>query len=257
MNRITKLFKSDKKDKLSVFFTAGYPVKNSVKEIIVSLEKHGVDMIEIGIPFSDPMADGKTIQDSSTMALKNGMSLDEIFSQIKDVRKDCSIPLVFMGYLNPIMHFGFERFCEKCKEVGVDGLIIPDLPFKEYIEHYKDIILKNELKFTMLITPETSKERIMEIDKATDGFIYMVSTASTTGAKDDFDSDVVEYFKRVKQMNLNNPRMIGFGISNNKLYSLANKYADGAIVGSLFVKLLGENNSIDEAVEKLVKKLKN
>ena len=256
MNRIDNLFSNNKKSQLlSVYFTAGYPSLDRTEEIITTLDRKGADMIEIGIPFSDPMADGKVIQQSSTVALKNGMSLRVLFSQLKDIRKKTQIPLLLMGYLNPIMHFGFEEFCSECEKAGIDGLIIPDLPVKQYMEQYQQIIRNHGLKLTMLITPETSEERIRMIDKETDGFVYMVSTASTTGTQDSFGEDTKAYFRRIAEMNLSNPRMIGFGISNTQTFALANEYAHGAIIGSLFIKLLGSCATTEEAVDKLIEKV--
>ena len=187
MNRINHLFSSKEKDLLSIYFCAGHPTLEGTAEVIKTLQDNGVKMVEIGIPFSDPMADGVVIQNAATQALRNGMSLKVLFEQLKDIRKTVTIPLVLMGYLNPIMQFGFEHFCKQCTECGVDGMIIPDLPFKDYQEHYRIIAERYNLRIIMLITPETSEERVREIDEHTDGFIYMVSSASTTGAQQDFD----------------------------------------------------------------------
>ncbi|NLZ95554.1 MAG: tryptophan synthase subunit alpha, partial [Bacteroidales bacterium] len=214
MNRIDKLFKKESNGVLSVYFTAGFPNLNDTVPIIQSLEKNGVKLIEIGIPFSDPMADGPVIQSSGSKALKNGMSLKVLFDQLSTVRDSVQIPLVLMGYLNPIMQFGFEFFCVEAKRCGIDGVIIPDLPFEDYLENYKPIAEKYNLHIIMLITPETSDERIHLIDQNTGGFIYMVSTASVTGAKSSFGESNLDYFSRVNEMELKNPRMIGFGISN-------------------------------------------
>ncbi len=251
MNRIDRLFSVKGSDLLSVYFTAGYPGIDDTVNIITTLTDNGVDMIEIGIPFSDPMADGSVIQNSSNIALKNGMSLKLLFSQLKDIRVKTDIPLLLMGYLNPILKYGFEDFCRDCKDCGIDGMIIPDLPIDIYIKDYKRIVEQYGLKLTMLITPETSDDRIRKIDEEAEGFIYMVSTASTTGTKDSFDNKTIDYFKRIDKMGLKHPRMIGFGISNKDGYLTANKYSGGAIVGSLFIKLLAEN-SVSEGVKKLV-----
>ncbi|MCD7972376.1 MAG: tryptophan synthase subunit alpha [Candidatus Azobacteroides sp.] len=251
MNRINSLFQEKKENILSVFFTAGHPRLEDTVDVIKELEAKGIDMIEIGIPFSDPMADGKVIQDSSTIALKNGMNLKTLFGQLKDIRKEVSIPLLMMGYLNPIMQFGLENFCKECQENGIDGMVIPDLPFKDYMESFKEVAEKYDLKIIMLITPETSEERIRQIDNNTDGFIYMVSSAATTGAKDSFDEDTLAYFHRIKKMGLKNPLMIGFGISNRDMLKSAQQNAAGAIVGSKFVKLLESEPSVSSAVEKL------
>lgn len=256
MNRIHQLFNKKQKDILSIYFTAGYPNLNDTGKIIKGLEKNGIDLIEVGIPFSDPMADGPTIQKSSTIALKNGMNLKLLFEQIKEVRKEAKLPLILMGYLNPIMQYGIENFCKKCKEVGVDGAIIPDLPFNEYISEYKSIFDTCNIKIIMLITPETSEERIRLIDNNTDGFIYMVSSASTTGAQKNFDNKKLEYFQKINSMKLRNPRLIGFGISNKATLKAAQSNANGAIIGSKFITLLKENDTIERAIQELKNTLK-
>lgn len=251
MNRIKQLFEKKQKDILSIYFTAGFPHLNDTCEVIRELEANGIDLIEVGIPFSDPMADGPTIQDSGTIALRNGMTLNILFDQLKDIRKDVNIPLIMMGYLNPIMQYGFENFCKKCNEIGVDGAIIPDLPFNDYIKEYKSIADKYDIKIVMLITPETSDERIRLIDEHTDGFIYMVSSAATTGAQKSFDEKKQEYFRRINSMSLRNPRLIGFGISNKATLEAAQANASGAIIGSKFITLLKESKNVKEAVKAL------
>ena len=251
MNRINKLFSEKKSNILSLYFCAGHPTLEGTADTIRTLSSNGIDMIEIGIPFSDPMADGPVIQDAATKSLRNGMSLNLLFSQLKDIRNDVSIPLILMGYLNPIMHFGFKRFCQKCVETGIDGVIIPDLPFKEYLEEYKPVADSYGIRIIMLITPETSEERIRFIDEHTEGFIYMVSSAATTGAQKEFDKSKQAYFSRINGMGLRNPRMIGFGISNKQTLhsSLAN--ASGAIIGSKFVSLLDQTGNAQKATEML------
>lgn len=251
MNRIKQLFDQKKKDILSIYFTAGYPQLNDTCGIISQLEDNGIDLIEIGIPFSDPMADGPTIQASGTIALRNGMTLRILFDQLADIRKKVSIPLIMMGYLNPIMQYGFENFCKQCNEVGIDGAIIPDLPFDDYLKEYKPIAEKYDIKIVMLITPETSDERIRLIDDHTDGFIYMVSSASTTGAQSSFDDGKQAYFKKINSMGLKNPRLIGFGISNKATLDAAQANANGAIIGSKFITLLKDSKNIKEAVKNL------
>ena len=251
MNRINRLFNNKKSGILSLYFCAGAPTLDSAPEIIRTLADGGIDMIEIGIPFSDPMADGPVIQDAATKALRNGMSLRVLFSQLADIRRDVDIPLILMGYLNPIMHFGFEEFCRKCAETGIDGMIIPDLPFKDYLETYKPVADRYGLRIIMLITPETSEERIRFIDSKTDGFIYMVSSAATTGAQKEFDAIKQAYFNRVNSMNLRNPRMIGFGISNRQTLEAAQSNAAGAIIGSRFVTLLADHPA-PEALSRLL-----
>ena len=247
MNRINQLFNSNKKDILSIYFCAGNPTLDGTVNVIRTLEKHGVSMIEVGIPFSDPMADGIVIQNAATQALRNGMSLKILFEQLRNIRQEVSIPLVFMGYLNPIMQFGFENFCRKCVECGIDGVIIPDLPFRDYQDHYRIIAERYGIKVIMLITPETSEERVREIDAHTDGFIYMVSSAATTGAQQDFNEQKRAYFKKIEDMNLRNPLMVGFGISNKATFQAACEHASGAIIGSRFVTLLEEEKDPEKA----------
>ena len=252
MNRIDKLFKEKKENILSVYFTAGYPKSDDTIEVIKTLEKNGVDLLEIGVPFSDPMADGPVIQASGNEALRNGMSIKKLFAQLKDVRTEAAIPLVLMGYLNPIMQYGFENYCKSAAECGVDGLIIPDLPFSEYMESYKSIAEGHGLHMIMLITPETSEERIKLIDQNTSGFIYMVSSASVTGVRNSFSETNLNYFRRVNKMNLQNPRLIGFGISNKETFEAACQESSGAIIGSKFISLLNSEGTIEAAAEKLI-----
>ena len=257
MNRIDKLFDKEKNGVLSVYFTAGFPNLNDTVPVIESLEKNGVKLIEIGIPFSDPMADGPVIQASGSKALENGMSLRILFNQLSTVRNSVQIPLVLMGYLNPIMQFGFDNFCSEAKRCGIDGVIIPDLPFEDYLVNYKSIAEEHNLHIIMLITPETSDERIRLIDSHTGGFIYMVSTASVTGAKSSFGDENLAYFRRVNAMQLKNPRMIGFGISNKSTFDAACNNASGSIIGSKFVTLLQSEGTINGAVEELIEAIRN
>ena len=244
MNRINKKLQENKK-LLSIYFTAGFPSLNDTVSIIKELEKNGVDMLEIGLPFSDPLADGPTIQESSTQAIENGMTTNLLFEQLKEIRKTVQIPLIIMGYFNPIIQFGVEKFCQKCNEIGIDGLIIPDLPLEEYLTEYQAIFEKYNLKNVFLITPQTSNERILQIDSVSDSFIYMVSTASVTGNQTGFGKEQMEYFERISNLNLNNPQIIGFGINNKETFSQATLHQKGAIIGSAFVKFL-KNNSIDK-----------
>lgn len=256
MNRINQLFSSHPKDLLSIYFCAGAPTLDGTASVIRSLERHGVSMIEIGIPFSDPMADGVVIQNAANQALHNGMSLRLLFEQLGDIRRDVTIPLVLMGYLNPIMQFGFDNFCRQCQTCGIDGVIIPDLPFKDYQQHYRSIAESYNVKVIMLITPETSEARIREIDAHTDGFIYLVSSASTTGAQQDFDEQKRAYFKKIENMHLKNPRMVGFGISNQATFRAACEFASGAIIGSRFVSLLDEEKDPEQAIKRLLEDIK-
>ncbi len=254
-NRINQLFETKKENILSVYFTAGHPNLNDTVEIIQQLEKNGVDLIEIGMPFSDPTADGPTIQRSSETALKNGMSLKLLFEQLKNIRETVKIPLILMGYINPVYQFGIEKFCEKCAETGIDGLILPDLPLDEYEAFYKPVFEKYNLHNILLITPQTSENRIRQIDEASAGFIYMVSSSSTTGSGKKVEDFQREYFDRIKSMNLKNPRIIGFGISDRATFENACKYASGAIIGSAFVKAIDSGNEIQEAVSQFVKQI--
>ena len=253
MNRINQKLQEDKK-LLSIYFTAGYPNINDTVDIIQNLEKNDVDMIEIGLPFSDPLADGPTIQESSTQALKNGMTSEILFEQLKNIRKSVSIPLIIMGYFNPMLQYGVEAFCAKCQEIGIDGLIIPDLPVDVYHDEYKSTFEKYGLINVFLITPQTSEERIRYIDSISNGFIYMVSSASTTGAQSGFGDEQAAYFERIATMNLKNPQIVGFGISNNETFTQATKYAKGAIIGSAFVKHVTNQgvNNIDDFVNKII-----
>ncbi|MEO0571605.1 MAG: tryptophan synthase subunit alpha [Bacteroidota bacterium] len=252
MNRIKTKLKEDKK-LLSIYFTAGYPHLHDTVPIIQELQGAGVDMIEIGLPFSDPLADGPTIQESSTIALTNGMHTELLFEQLKDIRNTVHIPLIVMGYFNPMLQYGVEAFCAKCAEIGIDGIIMPDLPLDVYQEEYESIYKKYGLVNVFLITPQTSEERIRAIDQASDGFIYMVSSASTTGAKQGFGEKQKAYFERIASLHLANPQIVGFGISNSEAFEAATKEAKGAIIGSAFIKHLTEfgTQEIFEFVQKI------
>lgn len=242
MNRIEQKLQEDKKI-LSIYFSAGYPNLKDTVQIIQDLEKNGIDMIEIGLPFSDPLADGPIIQASSTTALHNGITSQILFDQLADIRKTVSIPLVIMGYFNPMLQYGVEAFCKKCAEIGIDGLIIPDLPVDVYADEYKATFEKYGLINIFLITPQTSEERIRFIDSVSSGFIYMVSSASVTGSSAGFGSTQEDYFKRIADMKLKNPQVIGFGINNAETFNKATQYAKGAIIGSAFITHLKENGS--------------
>ncbi len=253
MNKINSLFaaRGDRKF-LSLYFCAGCPTLDGTANVILTMQKRGIDFIEVGIPFSDPLADGPVIQTAATQALKNGMTLSRLFQQLKSIKEEVHIPLILMGYLNPILHYGIEHFCQSCVDAGVSGMIIPDLPFKDYQETVKPIADKYDLRVIMLITPETSDERIRFIDQNTDGFIYMVSSAAITGAQRSFDEQKQAYFRRIDGMNLRNPRMIGFGISNKQTLESARQNAAGAIIGSKFVTLLSEaQGDADKALDAL------
>jgi len=256
MNKINSLFANSKDQKLlSLYFCAGAPTLDSTADVILTMQEKGISMVEVGIPFSDPMADGPVIQEAATTALKNGMSLRLLFKQLKAIKEQVRIPLVLMGYLNPIMQYGIEQFCQSCVDSGVSGVIIPDLPFDDYLESIKPAADKYDIRIIMLITPETSEERIRFIDEHTDGFIYMVSSAATTGAQQSFDEQKQQYFRRINAMNLRNPRMIGFGISNKQTLESAQQNAAGAIIGSKFVQLLQTHGNATAALDALFEAL--
>ena len=265
MNRIDTLFKAKSGQILSVFFTAGYPTLDSTAEIIRALTKAGTDMIEVGMPFSDPMADGPVIQKSSDAALKQGMNMNLLFNQLKFIRKGTDIPLLLMGYLNPVMHYGIERFCDECEKTGIDGVILPDLPLEVFLDDTRKVLgnqapgslqelfNRHNLHAIFLISPQTRWDRILEIDRISNAFLYVVSSSSTTGVKSGFDPDQQGYFERIRDMNLRNPLMIGFGISNQESFSNACKYAKGAIIGSAFVRMLENTQNLEGVVMDFVK----
>ena len=255
MNRIKQLFQ-DKKDILSIYYTAGYPNIGDTVPILETLEASGADLVEIGIPFSDPLADGPTIQHSGETALENGMSLKLLFEQLADVRPKVKMPLILMGYVNTVHKYGIEAFAQKCAQVGVDGVILPDLPFQVYLDEYKETFDKFGVSNIFLITPQTPEERIKLIDEKTNGFIYMVSSASVTGAKKGLSDGQLAYFDRVNRLNLENPALIGFGISDHDSYKETCKYADGAIIGSAFVKLLGQEGDLHKNIQSFIKSIK-
>lgn len=245
MNRLQNLFNTKKNNLLSIYFTAGYPELNSTLKIVEALEKAGADFIEIGFPYSDPVADGPTIQHSSEKALENGMTLHLLFEQLKDLRKHVNIPILLMGYVNPIVQFGVERFCKTAAEVGVDGIIVPDLPMYEYEAMYSKYFTDNNLSNIFLVTPQTSEERIRKIDELSNSFIYLLSSSSITGGSLNVSANIEDYYRRIKGMNLNNPAVIGFGISNHSTFHKACEYAAGAIVGSAFVKFQATEGYIE------------
>ncbi|MGB0305410.1 MAG: tryptophan synthase subunit alpha [Flavobacteriaceae bacterium] len=252
MNRIQASLAQNKK-LLSIYFTAGFPAIDDTVSILEQLQEAGVDMIELGLPFSDPLADGPTIQESSTKALHNGMTTDKLFDQLQGIRKTIDVPLIVMGYFNPMMQFGVERFCKRCQEVGIDGLIIPDLPVDVYHEKYQKLFQQYGLLNMFLITPQTPDDRISYIDKVSEGFIYMVSSAATTGAQGSFGNEQEQYFKRIGAMNLKSKLLVGFGISNRETYDAAVAHSQGAIIGSAFIKYLEKNgsNSVKKFIEQI------
>ena len=255
-NRIDRLFRKKQERVLSVYFTSGYPGKGDTQSIILSLQKSGADMIEVGIPFSDPVADGPTIQSSNQKALDGGMHLGLLMEQLKEIKDDINIPIIMMGYLNPIIQYGVDRFCADCQELGIDGLILPDLPVQEYLDDYQDLFNRHQLHHIFLVTPQTSEDRIRWIDDHSDGFIYAVASASTTGAKKDIDSQQISYFKKLRSMQLRNPWLIGFGISNQQTFDTACQYGAGAIIGSAFIKELAKSRDLEKDIEVFVASIK-
>lgn len=256
MNRLEKLFQHKKEKVLSVYFSAGHPNLNDTATIIESLDKAGADIVEIGIPFSDPVADGPVIQQSSLKALQNGMSLKLLFEQLSAIRDKTEIPIVLMGYLNPVLQYGIENFCKKCKEIGIDGTILPDLPPDLYLEKYKSVYEANDMSNVLLVPPQTSDERIKELDKLSTGFLYIVAASSTTGAKKGFQPYQIEYFNRLKKLNLQSPKLVGFGISNNESFEAACSYANGAIIGSAFIKALEGEGRLEDKIIAFVDKIR-
>ena len=256
MNRLQKLFNEKKGNVLSIYFTAGYPTLDATVNLAEALENAGADFLEIGFPYSDPLADGPVIQQSSQVAIENGMTVKVLFEQLKTLREKVSIPVMLMGYANPMIQYGVKEFCAKAKEVGVDGLIVPDLPMYEYEELYKDDFLNNGLCNIFLVTPQTSEERIRKIDALTEGFIYLLSSSSTTGKDLNVSDEIGQYYQRVKDMHLKNPLIIGFGISDHQSFSRASSYAAGAIVGSAFVKTLANPDDYLSHIPEFVRSLK-
>ena len=255
MNRINQLLQDKKERILSVYFTAGYPDLNDTAKIITELEKAGVNLIEIGIPFSDPLADGPVIQESSQIALKNGITLEKIFEQLADIRLKVRIPLIMMGYLNTLMQYGMEAFCKKAKETGIDGIIVPDLPLNIFEKEYKIMFQEAGLSNILLITPQTTPERLQEIDKATDSFIYMVSSASTTGTKG-ISTDILQaFYNKIQAAGVQSPRLIGFGISGKQSFENACRFANGAIIGTAFIKAISQKGKLSDNIQHFVKRI--
>ena len=255
MNRIDKLFQN-KKNILNIYFTAGFPKLYDTVKILEALEKAGADMVEIGMPYSDPVADGPTIQESNQQALENRMTISELFRQLEGIRDKVSLPIILMGYINPVLQYGVEKFVKKCAEIGIDGTIVPDLPAPEFEEELKGIYEAYGLYNIFLITPQTSEERIRQMDKLSKGFVYMVSSNSITGAKNGLVDKQVAYFEKIEKFKLQNPKLIGFGISNNETFSKACEYAEGAIIGSAFIKLLNDSKDVEKDIATFVKEVK-
>jgi len=251
MNRLDHLFAAKKNKVLNIYCTAGYPQLNSTIEVLHALQNNGADLIEIGMPYSDPLADGEVIQASSAVALQNGMTIEVLFQQLQNVRTGIELPIILMGYMNPILQFGIEKFCTKAKEVGVDGVILPDLPMYEFEIMYKSLFDANDLKFIFLITPETGKERIRKIDSLCSGFLYAVSSSSTTGKNKAIEGQE-DYFKKLQQMNLKNPVLVGFGIKDKATFDSACKYTNGAIIGSAYIKALQNTGNINQTTKEFL-----
>ena len=257
MNRITKLFERQPTGNLNVYFTAGYPQLNDTRRVLSALQEAGVDLVEIGMPYSDPVADGETIQQSNQQALENGMTVRLLFEQLAGMRAEgITVPVLLMGYVNPVIQFGIERFCECCAEVGVDGLILPDMPMDVYLREYKTIFEKYGLLNIFLVTPQTSEERIRQIDLVSEGFIYTVSSASVTGSKNGVSDNMETYFNRISAMNLRNPRLIGFGIKDQGTFDKACRYANGAIIGSAFIRILQHSKNFECEIKDFIGSIK-
>jgi tryptophan synthase alpha chain len=248
MNRLDKLFAAKKTNVLNIYCTAGYPQLNSTTEVIGALQNNGADIIELGMPYSDPLADGEVIQASSSVALQNGMTIETLFNQLKNIRTTINLPIILMGYMNPVLQFGIEKFCAAANEVGIDGVILPDLPMYEFETMYKPLFDKNNLKFIFLVTPETSEERIKKIDSLCNGFIYAVSSSSTTGKNKAIEGQE-GYFKKLQQMNLKNPVLVGFGIKDKATFTSACKYTNGAIIGTAYIKALENTADISQTTK--------
>jgi tryptophan synthase alpha chain len=255
-NRIDQLFAGKKTGVLNIYCTAGFPELNDTLPVMQSLQQHGADMIELGMPFSDPLADGPVIQDSSTRAIKNGMSLKVLFEQLKDFRQHIHLPVLLMGYLNPVLLYGIEEFCKKCAEVGVDGIIVPDLPMDEYEQDYKPVFEKYNLHLIFLVTPETSEERIKKIDSVSKGFVYAVSSSSTTGKDKDMGHQQA-YFERLKALHLKNPVLIGFGIKDKATFDAAASNSNGGIIGTAFIRAIENTTNLDATIKEFIAGVKH
>jgi tryptophan synthase alpha chain len=256
MNRITTLFCKQKEPLLSIYYTAGYPRLEDTLPILQGLQGGGADMVEIGMPYSDPLADGPLIQQSNGVALSNGMSVKKLFDQLQGMRNTISLPVLLMGYLNPVLQFGIENFCRNCQQTGIDGVILPDMPLRVYIEEYKSIFDTYGLLNIFLITPQTSKERIRQIDSLSQGFIYLVSSPSVTGSTSGISEAAEAYFERIQAMKLKNPIMIGFGISSKQSFDTASRYGREAIMGSAFIRVLGQSIDQEKDIHAFVQSIK-
>ena len=257
LNRLTKLFENNRENLLTVYFTAGYPKLDDTETIICSLAESGANIIEIGIPYSDPLADGPVIQESGMAAIDNGMTLQVLFNQLTDIRTKTQVPLILMGYFNQLLQYGVDKFLDDCVKTGIDGLIIPDLPLMEYEQFYKDKLTQRNISISFLITPQTEESRIHKVDALSTGFIYVVSDSSITGMKTGISSQQISYFERIKSLQLRTPQLIGFGISDRESYLTASKYANGAIIGSAFIKHLKGKNEVDKATADFINLILN
>jgi tryptophan synthase alpha chain len=257
MNRIDQLFREKTGEILSVYFTAGYPELDDTATIIEEIEKSGGDMVEVGIPFSDPLADGPVLQETNKIALKNGMSLKKLFDQLNGIREKVDMPIILMGYLNPVLRYGFEKFCEDCKRNGIDGVILPDLPLDVYIESYQEVFEKYGIHVVFLVTPQTSVERIRAIENTSKGFLYLVTASSTTGVKGGISEEQISYFNRIKSLNLKLPCLAGFGISSSETFKIVCEHTNGAIIGSAFVKHLGKGGDLKQNIKSFLEAIKN
>jgi tryptophan synthase alpha chain len=251
MSKLELVFKEKSKRILNVYCTAGYPALDSTMKVMASLQKNGADIIELGMPYSDPLADGEVIQVSSMKALANGMNIAVLFEQIQDMRKSISIPVILMGYMNPILQYGFEAFCKKAKEVGIDGLILPDLPLFEFEDSYGKIIKENGLDFIFLVTPETPEQRVKKLDSLSNGFLYAVSSSATTGKDKDFNL-VAQYLQKLQNMQLKNPILVGFGIKDKATFDAATVHTQGAIIGSAYIQVLSKGGDIETSTSQFL-----
>ncbi len=249
MSRLKEIFTTKRKNVLNIYCTAGYPQLHSTLEVMKALQDNGADMIELGMPYSDPLADGPVIQQSSAVALANGMTIAKLFEQLKDFRKEIHVPVILMGYMNPVLQYGFEKFCADAAAVGIDGLILPDLPEYEFETIYDEIIKKSGLDFIFLVTPETTHERVKKLDGLSSGFLYAVSSSSTTGAASKDNTSVIDYLQRLQSLKLSNPLLVGFGIKDKQSFETACLYARGAIIGSAYIKALDADNDLARATK--------
>lgn len=256
MSRLQDLFNHKSKNVLNVYCTAGYPALDSTITVMQALHDNGADLIEIGMPYSDPLADGPVIQASSSVALNNGMTIEKLFAQLKGFRHKITVPVVLMGYMNPVLQFGFEKFCQYAADCPIDGIILPDLPEYEFENEYREILQRYGLDFIFLVTPETSEERVRKLDSLSTGFLYAVSSSATTGGQTDFEA-VEKYLQRLQSYQLKNPVLVGFGIKDKSTFNSACKYANGAIIGSAYIKALEGTTEVEEITKQFLSSIIN